>query len=72
MSDRKHIEIGRNDGYSDSIEAWVDDDGWTISVDNPWAGDTERGFGATCTTRISHADARRFAKWLLDSLPPDA
>ena len=37
-----------------------------VSVSNPWAGDTETGFGYTTYVDLDRDTARLFAQWLLD------
>jgi hypothetical protein len=37
-----------------------------ITMDNPWAGDSETGFGATTSIGLPIADAVRFARWILE------
>lgn len=58
------FEVGQA-GSEDSLEVTAYGDGFTISVDNPWAGDTESGFGASCSVRLNTENARELAEWLL-------
>ena len=50
----------------DNLEATACNGGVTITVEEPWAGDSETGFGADCSVRMSYEDARRFGQWLID------
>lgn len=36
-----------------------------IAIDNPWAGDTESGFGYTCSVEMPIDKAVELAHWLL-------
>lgn len=54
------------DRFSDnSLEATMHNGVINITVENPWAGDTESGFGATCYVDMTAEKAREFAQWLL-------
>jgi hypothetical protein len=41
------------------------DGGFTITVEEPWAGDTETGFGRTCSITISNKMFRQLMEWLV-------
>lgn len=41
-----------------------DDGGLSIEINEPWAGDTETGFGATTSITLSPDEARRMIAWL--------
>lgn len=48
----------------------VEFDAWSngrirISVENPWAGDSECGFGQTCSVILPPDVARALAEWLV-------
>lgn len=50
------------------IEVWIRDDGAFLSIENPWAGDSETGFGQTTTISLTADQARQIAKYLIDGL----
>lgn len=62
----------RADGiYSadDFIVVQVERDGKLyVAVDEPWAGDTETGFGRRCSIDLSAEDARKLRDFLNDRL----
>jgi hypothetical protein len=45
-----------------------------IGIEEPWAGDTETGFGRNCGFDLTREQAIEFANWLLKkcALPEDA
>jgi hypothetical protein len=49
----------------DTLEAWARNGTLYLSIENPWAGDTESGFGATTAVSLSKDDAVKFANWIL-------
>lgn len=49
----------------DNMEAVVHNGGVSITIENPWAGSTETGFGYSTSIRVDKPTARRFAKWLI-------
>jgi hypothetical protein len=58
------FKTGDADGGSDEIEIVARNDGVTVTVEEPWAGDTETGFGRSCSIRLSPADAAELGEWL--------
>lgn len=48
-----------------TLEATFHNDVLNVSVENPWAGDSERGFGAICYVDLSKEDMVKFGEWLL-------
>ena len=54
--DALRIEDTSN-GTGDSIEWIVYNDVAHIEIDNPWAGDSERGFGRTTSVRLTKEQA---------------
>jgi len=61
-------------GYlGNNIEATYRDGHFSITVENPWAGDTETGFGYSCQIGMNVEEARAFRDWLtarLDEMQP--
>jgi hypothetical protein len=60
------IEIGDADGGHDQLTATVRNGALTLTLEEPWAGDTETGFGRSCSMCLSPADAAELAQFLLD------
>jgi hypothetical protein len=55
---------------SDTLTAVRNPDGSVhIEIDEPWAGDTESGFGRTCYIELSPQQAAAFEIWLGASDP---
>ena len=60
----ERFEYGEPHSASCSMEAYFMGDGRLhILIDNPWAGSTETGFGATTSINLKPEDARRFIEW---------
>jgi hypothetical protein len=59
------FKINDADNGSDELEIMTRGNGLTVTVEEPWAGDTETGFGRACTIRISKEQGRELAEWLL-------
>lgn len=59
------FKINDADSGSDELEILARGDGLTVTVEEPWAGDTETGFGRACTVRISIDQARELGEWLI-------
>jgi hypothetical protein len=36
-----------------------------VGIEEPWAGDTETGFGAVCGLTLSRGEAKALAEWIL-------
>ena len=51
----------------DGLEASCYGDGVTLSVDNPWAGSSEAGFGETCSVRLDKDQVQQLAAWLTEA-----
>lgn len=49
----------------DSMEITCRNDTVNISVENPWAGSTETGFGATCYIHMTVDKAHEVGRFLL-------
>lgn len=65
MADQDPVFTYEETRHGDSLEATAAGDGVTVSVDQPWMGDTESGFGATCSVRLPPSVARDFGNWLI-------
>jgi hypothetical protein len=62
-SDR--FECGDAEGLCDnSLDAYVSNGQLHLSIENPWAGDTETGFGYTTHIELTAAESRNFCEWL--------
>lgn len=64
MAGRSDQIFEAHSGFN-SLEATYHNGTLNVSVDNPWAGSTETGFGATCYVDLSKDDMIKFGKWLL-------
>lgn len=62
---RQHFQINEADLGQDELSAVIDDGGMTVSIEEPWAGDTETGFGRNCSIYLEPKTAREFALWIL-------
>lgn len=60
--------FAQHDG-TDEIECTFHNDVVSISVNNPWAGSTETGFGATCYVSLTVEQAHELGRWLLSRRP---
>ena len=67
--DRKILSLTNlGDSVGNSVEANANDSdgGVFIEIDEPWAGDTETGFGRTGRITLPHDAARALGLWLMD------
>ena len=55
-------------GSENTLEAYVRDGRVHLSIDNPWAGDSETGFGQTTHMSMSLPIAVQFLDWLLGQM----
>jgi len=63
---RKNFQSEENDSVGNNLEITsYDKDAINIRIDNPWAGDTESGFGQTCAISLCRDDAIEMAKFIL-------
>ena len=53
------------DENSDSLEVQNHGGGFNFEIDNPWAGDSETGFGRTTHFRMTPDKALELASWLI-------
>lgn len=59
----------RVDGYSENSISFDYRDGHlNISIENPWAGSSETGFGAICDIGLPIEAAMRLRDWLTSQL----
>jgi hypothetical protein len=62
------LEIDQIGGAGDNLCASIDYEGWVqIEVEEPWAGDTEAGFGRTGAIRLNRHQALMLAQWLQEA-----
>jgi hypothetical protein len=64
MTGRERLQIDDADLGCDELEIVADDKGFRITVEEPWAGDTETGFGQSCSIRLTTDNALKLAKWI--------
>ena len=55
-------------GFGDTIEIIHRGDLFMVETDEPWAGDTETGFGQKGRITLSREDASALRDWLTDRL----
>ena len=58
----------RSEQTSDTAEFFFDERDLNIHVENPFAGDSETGFGYTCSISVPKKHAADLAKFLLSRL----
>jgi hypothetical protein len=69
-ADNERFVTDQPDRSDDTLTAVRNPDGSvTIEIDEPWAGDTESGFGRTCSIELSPQQAAAFEIWLGASDP---
>ncbi len=54
----------RDTAGPDAMEAYWHEGSLHISIENPWAGDSESGFGATTDIALGPREAKWFIEWL--------
>ena len=68
---RKNFQAERDDTLGDNISVTMSgNDEVSIYIQNPWAGDTETGFGQTCNIRLLKGDAIALGHFLVNLLGP--
>lgn len=69
----RELELESSDGVGDSARFyWTTGGKLYVHLDNPWAGDTETGFGASCSYKLTRAQAVRLRDWLVEGLGQDS
>jgi len=68
MTEKMIFKINEADNGSDELEAIFRHNHLTITIENPWAGSTETGFGCSSSIRINKEQVKEFANWLLTIL----
>ena len=63
--ERKQFQAEGSDSVGNSLDASLSGNEFSIHIENPWAGDTESGFGRTCYIDIPKEDAIALARWIL-------
>jgi hypothetical protein len=67
------LKLEENNGVGDELIASIDYEGVvSIEVSEPWAGDTESGFGRSAAVRLTNTQAVELAEWLLRHATPDS
>lgn len=64
----KGQEFITKDRGENSLSILTGRDRVTFSIENPWAGDTETGFGYNCDITIYDDEAIRLRDWLIKVL----
>ena len=65
LQDERRMVITVDAGVGDEVQfTKYADGGLEIEIDEPWAGSTETGFGATTSIRLSKEDVARILAWL--------
>jgi hypothetical protein len=68
VKDARHWTVETNELVGDSINvSIVGRDEIHIEIDEPWAGSTETGFGATTGTRLDRQTVAALVEWLLEN-----
>jgi hypothetical protein len=63
-SDDRHFYLEANDnGDSVTIDR-LSDGRFTIEIEEPWAGDSETGFGRTCSVAVSREQLMEMHAWI--------
>lgn len=61
----KHLQIDIDNTVGNTIEVVARDDYCSIAVEHPWHGDSETGFGATLSDRLSPSQAHAMGSLLI-------
>lgn len=56
---------GDADYGSDRLEAYCRGGRMTVEIESPWMGDSETGFGRSCSIGLSLDGAESLARWML-------
>jgi len=64
MSDRACLSIELPNGCGDNIQIVATGGGLRISIEEPWAGDTETGFGRSTGISLNHSHAKQILAFL--------
>lgn len=62
------LEITDGESVGNSLEARFWNDRFNFTIDNPWAGSTETGFGYSCHMGMTKAQAQVLHAWLSEIL----
>jgi hypothetical protein len=67
LHDGKRMVIAVRSGVGDEIQITkLKNGGLDIEIDEPWAGSTETGFGATASVSLTKEQADALRKWLAE------
>lgn len=64
LTDATHFQYEVESGFGDEVQIAVTDRGMHIEICEPLAGDTETGFGATCSLTLPRHIAIALHEWL--------
>ena len=62
---RKQFQAEGEDSVGNNIDVSANKKGLEIRIENPWAGDTETGFGQSCYIDVSKEDALKLARFII-------
>lgn len=69
IKDKKHFHLDVDAANGDTLQInSYDGQSFTIEIDEPWAGDTETGFGITCSVRIERDQLAEIHEWIGECL----
>lgn len=63
-SDDRAFVFEAEDGIGDEMQVAIRPGVVHFEIDEPWAGSTETGFGATTSIEMSFDEARELVRWL--------
>lgn len=65
ISDNRHFHLDVDTGNGDSFQiSTIDGNQFTFEIEEPWAGSTETGFGATCRATIGIEQLKEIYDWI--------
>ena len=68
MSDEAIITLQDHHLYDGELTATEREGHFNFTCNNPWAGDTESGFGAQANIALDAEQARELADWIYERL----
>lgn len=67
VSDKRHWQAEIDSMIDDTLNVSISEDALHIEINEPWAGSTETGFGATCSCSIDQETAANLVKWITEN-----
>lgn len=72
MAEIEELKIEDGNSVGDNLTASIDHGGMiAIEIEEPWAGDTESGFGRSGSIRLTRDKALLLATWLQEACGDD-